>query len=582
MSTIDNEPTSQDSTTAMSFPLEEQLEQTALASQQEHARWLSEAQGLKRKAQCLRDELEEMDQKLQRVYEHAHEARRLHQTLQLDALCLKVRRNDTSTTVLANAVHYPVGYARRLGEALQGNTYVSDLDIDLEKLIPSPKDVDPLDISKVSTFVAPLIKYIRHGKAMRSVTLHSSHSQKTTNAALEARFLAAVFGNRDAIRELTVSMFLTATGPFRDGMRSTMLKKLDICLGPLSDYSDRDRASIQEAFRSSASLESLGLETYDAGMAEIVLSGLTNGLSTTRHPYRLSELKLSCRDIEGSACWVALSDFTHASAHLKHLQLDNIRFEAADMNAFLACLASPCYLEDHETLDSFEQFMETRLEPGFGGTSLDSLVVTWDSLGEIWMGSSFASIFCMRQDDSTGWYSTVGSSLHSLSVSSVKHGDGAGFLKAMARNAHRVKLKTVKLSDLDSTNCRHLATWISKTTSLQELELDRVSDARRILASLRRNGTLRTISIPGTMESRLAIGYSGRNRSVGELLENLTVDESDRVQSATNHDNPSKLRERGSKSLYPTLLQCANQISATRTTTALSTLLNLSDSIGCI
>jgi uncharacterized protein YlxW (UPF0749 family) len=87
----------------MSFPLEEQLEQTALVSQQEHGRLLDEAGSLKRKAEDLRHELEQMNNKVQRVHERANEALRLQQTLQLDALCLRVRRNDPSTTVLDNA-----------------------------------------------------------------------------------------------------------------------------------------------------------------------------------------------------------------------------------------------------------------------------------------------------------------------------------------------------------------------------------------------------------------------------------------------------------------------------------------------
>jgi hypothetical protein len=581
-----SEPKSQASTTAMSFPLEEQLEQTALVSQQEHARWLGEAQGLKRKAECLRSELEEMDQKLQRVHEHADEARRLHQTLQLDALCLKVRRNDPSTTVLANAKDYPVGYARRLGEALQENTHVSDLDIDLEKLIPSPKDVDPLDISKVSTFVAPLIKYIRHGKAMRSVTLHSSHSQKTTNAALEAGVLAAVFGNRDAIRELTCLKYLTAVGPFRDGMRSTMLKKLDICLGSSFDYSGSERGSIQEAFGSSASLESLGLETEDAVMTETVLSGLTNGLSATWHPYQLKELKLKCHDIDSLDYWTALSAFAHASAHLKHLLLEHVQWSNVDMVAFLPCLAAPGSISklslldcsmDHVAMNLLRQFLRVRKAES-EGPPLCELNVTWEDAGDSWSGSTFAYIFCMQNDYATGMYSTIGSDLRRLSVSGLENG-GAGFLKTMARNVHRLELQSVQLSGLNADDCRHLATWISKSALLQELELDEVGDARPILASLRINSTLRKVSLPGTKESRLANSYCLRNKHIGEVLESLTLDESDQVETTTSGKYRPKL-ERGSKSLYPTLLQCANQISANRTSATFSSLLKLCDTVG--
>jgi hypothetical protein len=168
--------------------------------------------------------------------------------------------------------------------------------------------------------------------------------------------------------------------------------------------------------------------------------------------------------------------------------------------------------------------------------------------------------------------------LCSLSVSGVDRG-GAGFLETMAQNAHLVELENVTLSDLNANDCRHLATWLSKTTSLQCLELENVVEAHTILASLRSNGTLLTVSIPGMKESRLARSYGLRNQHVGILLQSLAVDESDQVQNMANGKYRSK-RERSSMSLYPTLLQCANQVSTTRTSTTLSTLMNLSDSIG--
>jgi hypothetical protein len=471
--------------------------------------------------------------------------------------------------------------------ALKENTRVSALDIHLEKLIPLPEDVDPLDFTAISSYVAPLLGYIRHGQAMRSVTMHSRHSQTATNAALEAGFLAAVFGNRNAIRELSCSTSLTAIGPFCDGMRTTMLQKLDICLGAMTDYSDSEQRSIQEAFGSSASLQSLALVTEDAGMTEIVLEGLRIGLSTTYHPYRLNELKLTCHDVDSLTYWSALSDFVHASTHLQHLLLEHVQWTHADMEAFLTCLApAPCSISklslldcsmDHEAMHSLRQFLQARKTES-GGPSLSELQVTWADVGDSWSGSSFAAIFCKQYNDASGWYSTIGSSLRCLSVFGLANG-GAGFLKTMARNVHRLELERVQLSGLDANDCRHVATWLSQSALLQELELHEVDDARPILASLRRNGTFVKVSLPGTKESRLAHSYRLRNTLVGQVLETLTLDESDRVQTATRGKGRSK-RERGSKSLYPALLQCATQISATRTTTALSTLLNLGDSIG--
>jgi hypothetical protein len=594
MSTANDERRALEPSTVTSFPLEEQIKQTALASKQEHARLVSEAESLKRKAGSLRHELAQMDKKVKRLHVHADEARHLQNTLEFEALCLAVRRNDPATTELPNATNFPAGYALRLGEALQENTHVSVLDIHVEKLIPSLKDMQPFTHAKVSSFVTPLLGYIRNGRAMRHVSLQSAHPNAKINKALETWFLDAVFGNRDYIRELTCNLCSVTIPPFLKGMQSTQLNKLDIGLGTLSDYSDLERGSIREAFRFGTRLESLSVHTEDPGVAEIVLAGLKDGASW--YSCRLAELKLACHTVEGLAYWTAISEFTHAYMRLKHLQLEDCSFVAQEMDTFLTCLEAPCsisklsllYCSCHpNAVYSFLQFMETCQQPGLGGAPLNELVVTWNTLGETCSGSAFASIFRMRHVDAAGGYLTIGSSLRSLSVSGIETGC-PGFVQTMARNARHIQLQRVKLSDLHATDCRHLATWIAKTSSLQELELDQVGDLHPILASLRRNGTLRTITLPNTKDSRftmsyrdLAISFSDRNKYIGELLESLTLDESDQVKNATNDDNRSR-RGHCYKSLYPTFLQCANQISATRSSTTLSSLLNLSDSIGLL
>jgi hypothetical protein len=252
------------------------------------------------------------------------------------------------------------------------------------------------------------------------------------------------------------------------------------------------------------------------------------------------------------------------------------------MNTFLSCLVAPSSISKLFLLDRccfYDQaenrllrFMTTPQQPGLESEPLEALEVDC-------FVPSLASFFCGQQDDAEGWSSTTGSRLRSLSVSGVNCG-GEAFLQTMAQNAHCVELQRVALSDLDVGNCLHLAKWICKTASLQELELENIWDLRLILSSLRSNGSIRTISIPGNKnESRLASSYCLRNQHIGELLGTLTLDETDQVQNATSSIYHSK-HDHGSFSLYPTLLQCANQVSSTRTSTTLSTLMNLCDSIG--
>jgi hypothetical protein len=231
-------------------------------------------------------------------------------------------------------------------------------------------------------------------------------------------------------------------------------------------------------------------------------------------------------------------------------------------------------------MDSLARFFKTRKQPDLQVAPLDEFVIDWVCAANHWYGPSFASMFCMQQDDNGGeLYSTIGSSLRSLSVSSVEQGCN-GFLEAMAQNAHHLKAKCLKLSDLDDDDCGDLAVLISRTTTLSELELDMLADDRQILASLRCNGTLHSITMLGPIQSRLANGYAARNREVGQLLGNLTT-QSDLVDEATDGKDCSK-RDRCVDSLVPTLLQVAKQISAARASTALSCLLNLGDSVGSV
>jgi hypothetical protein len=575
---------------ASSLSLEEQLKQTALASRQRETLLLTSADRTKRKADCLRFKLERLDVCVKRLRTEAIEARRMHDALQFDALCLALRRNDPATTELIDTDFYPVGYARRLGEALQGNTHVATLKLDLEKLIPpaSMHETNVVDPSKMLGFAEPLMSSIRNGSAMRSLKIHSEFWDESFEPLLGS-LMEAAFENRSAMRELTCSppIMPTSTTPFHAGMRSDVLEKLDVRFCDDDMYSRGDRIRIREAFRQCSRLQSLRVQTEDEDIAVMILEGLKGGMQDSSFPFQLRELKFKCHySIQTLAYWVALSELVHATDRLKHLQLEGV----LDMDAFLACLAPPCSISkvslldccvENGAIDSLEQFMKMRKQPDSGGVLLEEFAIDWMCSAEDLCASSFASMFFLQQeDDEEAWYSTLGSSLHTLSVSSIQHGC-YGFLDTMANNSHRLEIKNVKLAELDEADCENLATWISRTHSLQELTLNDISDAHRILASLRCNGTLHTVFMPGEKESRLANNYCARNKQLGQLIESLTSVESDTVQEMKDHKECSK-ETRSAQSVLPTLLQCAKQISTTRASTALSSLLSLSDSIGSV
>jgi hypothetical protein len=310
-----------------------------------------------------------------------------------------------------------------------------------------------------------------------------------------------------------------------------------------------------------------------------VLSGLKTG-HLANQEYKLRELKLTfCCEIS-LPCWVALAEFAHVTTHWKHLELGDVRFEQSDLVAFLSCLASPSSVSKLSLLQctmtsdakhSFMEFMTTRKQPG-SAALLREFVFDDGAILDAWSGSSLASMLFRQEDESGGeWYSTVGSALHSLSIGSF-HCGCEGFLEAMAENSQILDLKRLRISDLETGDCEGVAAFLCKPSSLEEIELTGVATIGPILSSLRCNGSLLSVSIPGEKESRLANSYCHRNKQIRPLLQSFAV-----VESSDKEDEQQVC---GPEHLYPTLFQVAKQIRVvTLLTTSLS---NLRGSIGPI
>jgi hypothetical protein len=149
----------------------------------------------------------------------------------------------------------------------------------------------------------------------------------------------------------------------------------------------------------------------------------------------------------------------------------------------------------------------------------------------------------------------------------------------LAINAHLVTLKRLQLSGLNREECEDLAPFISATLSLEELVLERIDYSYPILCSLRENGSLLVVSIPGEMETYSALAYCLRNKLLGPVLQTVAWTKS--TEGETNVQNMHHtVEERRALSVLPSLLQSAKQISATGASNVFSSLVNLGDSIG--
>jgi hypothetical protein len=365
----------------------------------------------------------------------------------------------------------------------------------------------------------------------------------------------------------------TIDAPILVFCNATRLKTVNIFFGGPNDYrfSQAERSAITAAFRSTGSLESLRIDTIDGGVVEAVLMGLTHEQDDERSI--LQELKLRCTDENKTmAYWTALSSFTHAATRLTHVQKENDNFfDDAEMGAFLRCVTYPASVTKLTFLDcttdsdaSLVQFMETRTDSDAAAVSPLRDLALFDAIVS---GPTLVSMCCMKEDSHGCRYSTIGSRLTSLSLSfhGILHKAYAGLCMALAQNADRIELKCLKLADLDAQECHDLAHFISVTWSLQVLELNGVEHAHTILRSLRGNGTVHAVSIPGEIESKLASSYGLRNERSGELVTNLLEAE-----------------DRRTKSLFPTLLESTKQVPKTRASSLFACLLEACESIGPI
>jgi hypothetical protein len=553
--------------------LEQKLNEAALLALNEHHQreaeadqGRSEAKRCREKAALYLEQAQTAEKRVKRLCVQSNKAMCLYESLQFDALCHALRRNDAATTELTRPSHFPpAGYAQPLGEALEDNSIVSKLEIDLQKLLPPA-----LPTQGMASFVAPLMRFIRTSKALRSVVICTEYEHRGSgaNKLLMKEIFKAVSENRWEIDTLDCRCENAPIRSFCIVVQScTTLKAVDIEFGAGS--SREERAAIENAFQST-SLKSLRVSTDDVPLVTAILKGLK--VSNRK----LQELTLSCSAFS-RAYWAALSRFTHATKSLTHLKIEAQAFDEEQMVSFLSCLKEQSSINklsldecsmDSEAIRALERFMGTRKDGDtLGVSSLCEFVCS------VIEGKFVpASMFWMKQvegqlpPNNEQWYPTIGSQLRTLELLC----PGKGFVRALARHAHRFCFTKLTTCGLDTKDCKQLARFISTTSLLQELDLFNVDDEYSIVCSLRSNGTLHRVT--GDLESRLVHSFCLRNKFLRRVLDRLTVIDSNQCIS--------KAKDRGAVSLVPSLLQSAKQVSASRTTVVLSSLLNLGESIG--
>lgn len=483
----------------------------------------------------------------------------------LDALCAALERNDPETTEIPY-LNMQLQYGRRLGEALQGNHYVSSMNLNLSEL---------LDVGEEGTdSVALLLQYMSESDVMRKVSLTNNVVSLPEVIETLVHLILLAIAENSCIEVLFLDTTIVPSDAIARLMRTTLsLKSLSV---ELSSSSSQELELLAEAFGANRSLESLRLDT---GSNPAVVASILLRLDSL-HCLRELSLWLS-RDFvyrnEGMSKLNELAYFLHSTRSLEHLELWDYVFEKECMNSLVEGLQANQSLVELSILEcsftweasvafhSFMQMGETTSsirEMRFSGC----FNMFDDSEGHCPFGDTLASMLIMpdkNQDTGLG----IGPSLQVLDLSGGMLNVNE-FLYTLAANADRIRLPCLRVDgSMDNDDWEFFIECLPKLVHLTELDIYTVNqdvDSRSFVDTLLRNGSLQHVVLAlnrenflNEAESRIVQSYCKRN----EVIPILVGDKMD-------------------LSLLPTLFQSAKQAPRTAPNAILMGLLAVGNGIG--
>jgi hypothetical protein len=610
--------------------LEDQLMEEALSSkrkgaelQEEDRRLRSESKRLREESKRLRDEANRIEEKAKRVYSDSWKAFDASKSREFQALCLKLRRNDPSTTILPDANDFPTGYAQQLGLALKGNTHVSSILVRLGSSIPKLDDCGDSKSNfkeTIGKLVDPLVQYIRASASLRRVTIYPA-SQDKFDETLAELFLGASLRNPN-IEEISFESCRIPVRAFLAGnwQTTTSLKKFYFGSECHSDFSDEDRQLIGEAFQSFSLLQSLDIDIVDDSLVESIFDNVCSGNS------KLEGLKVTLGNSPQPDIWSSLTSILYSTKEFQHLDFDSFHFEDEEMrelingmtpqdNSNALTTVAELSLQDCPIDRSARQllldFMQTRVDPQllvgndtrpFSLRKLNFVDLS-HSITQQWRISSrmLVSMLSVQQgdeeddDDSDNqaqddanyeWHPTIGSQVESLTLDPIDNDCFPRFFSRLAQESARIRLQKLKATRLRQQDVIGLAQCISKVESLRAFDVSLFqTSALPILISLRENGNIQSAVIEGTrpdetdLTSRVTQAYCDRNKCLdGLLLESSRTIELDQDDGPVTGASP--VTSIGGKSFSPTLWAAALQVPDTQSSKVYRSLLSLCERIG--
>jgi hypothetical protein len=465
-------------------------------------------------------------------------------------------------------------YGRLLGEALQGNTHVSRLQLPVSTDCIAPDKFSPPH----HDHVAPLLSYIRTGPALRDVHLEGRGSMKymeyyidavadsphVVNFKIEyklkypAKSMKRLLTKTKSLKRLDISV-IKSKGILSNALKLNQTIEV-LKLGFWNDVPETEEVELVRGLPHLQSLQKLDLtlssSSSEAAITEALFTVLPSFVSLTdlslSHDFRAEEMDLFCEGL-------------HANQSIVKLSLSG---------GFVPLAAS-----------AFAAYMQTR-------NGVDTNAIT--SL-RLYLSAFFGMLENLESCDANLLIADLlkgprGSGLRKFELHAFC--GALGIWDVMARNKTLVTLK-VHMNSKNSARCFQC---IPELTHLQEVELvdyPMTKECKALCNAVKKNASLYDASV--TKSSELTISFEGwdpkavrqvkawgeRNRHLSQLLVSPHDARSNSdLRKASSDSSHGDAHEISTVPLIPTLLWVAKQTPRMALHRQFQGLLALSDSVG--
>jgi hypothetical protein len=520
------------------------------ATERERREFAAESKRLRAAARTLAEESQRLQTQAGELQQKTLGRLELLADLKLEKILCCLSRNDPDTTVVDIAAYKVFeGYGKSLGEALQGNSFVSELILDVQNILPQRSDAVSFPLIDL------LLQFIATSTLLRHVELRNSASDlfprmyTGVSDNLMGTMLDAIVQNSH-IGRLTLNLPHHVTWLPKIASANMSLTALTLRFSTSASHkvADRDVPTVATCIASLSYLEYFELIVRtNESLCIAILTELNRVNSRLRH------LRLELDHAMSSPFFAALSQLVVGSATILDLVLPSTAFFETDMEdvllglkhinvdtgvttmfvpqlTFLGCDYS------NDEMYSIASFLQTRIGHN-GESSCQSALneLRFDSRSRKRFDSLLLQciadslLMAKDSDTDTSWVPTIGSTVRSVSLVG---GVNRAFLDRLGLNSDRVRLEKLHLARLSQVASRSLGVWLPKLQSLKELKLAVVAPGGPwwIVRGLRQNGTLLSVETTDAngdgsfdaVQSRMVEAYCERNRVLGELLDNET------------------------------------------------------------